>query len=38
MTTRTGATEITLEGTTKPPPFVAAIGGAVLQLGVLGYV
>lgn len=38
MTSLTGKTEATLAGTRDPPPFAAAIGGAVLQLGTLLYV
>jgi len=37
MTTRTGATEQTLKGTVDPPPYAAAMGGAVLQISVLLY-
>lgn len=36
MTTKTGATEMALD--TRGPPFIAAIGGACVQLGTLGYV
>ena len=38
MTSLTGKTEQTLAGTLDPPPFSAAMFGAVVQLGTLGYV
>ena len=38
MTSLTGKTEQTLAGSINPPPFAAAMGGALLQLGTLGYV
>jgi hypothetical protein len=37
MTSLTGETKATLPGTIKPPPFAAAIGGAIFQLGSLFY-
>ena len=35
MTSLTGTTEQTLKGVIEPPPFTAALGGALVQLGVL---
>ena len=38
MTSKTGSTEATLAGTVDPPTVYAAVGGAVVELGVLAYV
>mmetsp|Transcript_73567 Transcript_73567/g.143943 ORF Transcript_73567/g.143943 Transcript_73567/m.143943 type:complete len:357 (+) Transcript_73567:38-1108(+) len=38
MTSLTGKTKATLPGTINPPPYLAALGGGVLQLGALFYV
>ena len=38
MTSLTGSTKQTLKGTGSPPTVVAAVGGAIVEFAVLGYV
>lgn len=38
MTSLTGSTAQTLKGTIDPPPYAAAIAGALVQIGTLGFV